>query len=226
MLGVKSEEYSGHYRVENLVKYTIKDITEKLHQISSNVSQVVNDILSDEFARRAFANNAFDGVLTFLGILMGNLALDDFHPSAVIKIGLSTSLAIGMSGTFGRFLSERAERKRSLRKMENDLLTDLSGTSLERESKKKTVFIALVDGISPILAAAIPIAPFFLAQASVITISTSIIASFFLVALVLLVLGMLLGKTSEENIFLYGGVVVAVGFVTSLIIFLASIYFK
>jgi len=50
-------------------------------------------------------------------------------------------------------------------------------------------------------------------------------ASFALVFIVLFGLGMFLGKTSEENALLYGGLTVAVGFITSLIIFLASIYF-
>jgi len=208
-----------------LPKRIIKDVTRKLLQVPSYLSQIVKDIIYEEHTRRAFANNAFDGALTFLGILMGNLVLNEFHPLAVIEIGLSTCLAIGMSGAFGRFLSERAERKRYLRQMEKDLFTDLSDTSLEREAKGKIVIISLVDGISPALAAVVPLAPFFLAQASIIPVNVSIVASFALVFLVLFGLGMFLGKTSEENALLYGVLTVAVGFITSLIIFLASIYF-
>ena len=207
-----------------MVKRVIKDIIQKLHQIPSYLSQIVKDVIYEEHTRRAFANNAFDGALTFLGILMGNLVLPEFHPLAVIKIGLSTCLAIGMSGAFGRFLSERAERKRSLHQMEKDLLTDLSDTSLERKAKEKIIIISLVDGLSPALGAVIPLAPFFLAEASVIPMSMSIVVSFALVLIVLFGLGMFLGKTSEENSLLYGGLTVAVGFITSLIILLASIY--
>jgi predicted membrane protein (TIGR00267 family) len=203
----------------------IEDAIRKLRQIFY-LDRILNDVLYDEYARRAFANNAFDGVLTFLGILMGNLVLSEFHPSMVIKIGLSTCLAIGMSGVFGRFLSERAERKRSLKRIEKDMFTDLSGSSLEREAKKKTITISLIDGVSPALAAVVPLSPFFLAQASVISVNVSIVASFALVFIVLFGLGIFLGKTSEENALLYGGLVVAVGFVTSLIIFLGSIFFQ
>jgi predicted membrane protein (TIGR00267 family) len=187
------------------------------------LDQILNDVINDEHTRRAFANNAFDGVLTFLGILMGNLVLNEVVPSVVIKIGLSTCLAIGMSGAFGRFLSERAERKRVLRQMEKDMFTKLGDTSLEREGTKKMVIISFVDGITPALAAVIPLSPFFLAQASVISVTVSIVASFVLMGIVLFALGMFLGKTAEENMFLYGGLVVAVGFVTSLIILSASI---
>ena len=203
----------------------IEDVIRKLRQIFY-LDRILNDVWYDEHARRAFANNAFDGVLTFLGILMGNLVLIEFHPLTIIKIGLSTCLAIGMSGAFGRFLSERAERKRSLRQIEKNMFTDLSDSSLEREAKKKTITISIIDGVSPALTAVIPLSPFFLAQASVIPVNVSIVASFALVFIVLFGLGIFLGKTCEENILLYGGLVVAVGFVTSLIIFLGSICFQ
>jgi predicted membrane protein (TIGR00267 family) len=208
-----------------LVKHTIEDAFRKLRQIF-HLNRILNDVLYDEYARRAFANNAFDGALTFLGILMGNLVLTEFHPLTIIKIGLSTCLAIGMSGAFGRFLSERAERKRFLKQVGKNMFTDLSTSSLGREAKRKTITISVIDGVSPALTAVIPLSPFFLAQASVIPVNVSIVASFALVFIVLFGLGMFLGKTSEENALLYGGLVVAVGFVTSLIIFLGSIFFQ
>jgi predicted membrane protein (TIGR00267 family) len=223
---MRSREYTPYRRVEDLARRIIENVITILHRIPSYLSQIVDDAIYDEHARRAFANNAFDGALTFLGILMGNLVLSDFHPSAVINIGLSTCLAIGMSGAFGRFLSERSERKRFLRQIEKNLLADLGDTSVEREGQRKIIIISLIDGISPALTAMFPLVPFFLAQAAIIPISVSILASFALVFILLFGLGMFLGKTSEENVFLYGVATVAVGFVTSLIILLVSIYFR
>ena len=155
---------------------------------------------------------------------MGNVVLNEVIPSVVIRIGLSTCLAIGMSGAFGRYLSERAERKRLLRQMEKDMLTKLGDTSLEREGTRKMVIISFVDGVTPALAAVIPLSPFFLAQASVISITVSVVASLVLIGIVLFGLGMFLGRTAEENMFMYGLLVVAVGFVTSVIILAASIF--
>ena len=195
-----------------------------LWSILSFPVRIIYEIEHDEYVRRAFANNAFDGALTFLGILMGNLILDEFNPSAVIKIGLSTCLAIGMSGSFGRFLSERAERKHALRQIEESMLADLNDSMLAQEGKNKTFMISFIDGISPALALIFPVFPFFLANANFISVNVSIVLSFTLVLLVLFGLGMFLGKTSEENAFLYGLATVAVGFCTSLIIFLTSIY--
>ena len=208
-----------------MVKHIIEVAIKKLRQVFY-LDRILNDVLYDEYARRAFANNAFDGALTFLGILMGNLVLTEFQPLTIIKIGLSTCFAIGMSGAFGRFLSERAERKRFLKQIEKNMFTDLSDSSLGREAKKKTITISIIDGVSPALTALIPLSPFFLAQAHVIPVSVSIVASLALVFIVLFGLGIFLGKTSEENALLYGGLVVAVGFITGLIIFLGAIYFQ
>ena len=47
-----------------------------------------------EIARRSFGNNAFDGILTMLGVMMGSFASGVNDPGIVITTGLSTSIAI------------------------------------------------------------------------------------------------------------------------------------
>jgi len=198
----------------------------KLYRILNNFVKNNGNDFFDEIARRAFVNNAFDGALTLLGILMGNVVLGEVHPPTIISTGLGVCLAMGMSGTFGRYFSERAERKHALRQIEKYMFTDLSGSILEQESKKKVIIISLVDGLSPTIAAAIPLIPFFLAQSMLITVSLSIILSFTLDFSVLFVLGVFLGRLSDENVFLHGILVVGVGFITGLIILFSSIFFS
>jgi predicted membrane protein (TIGR00267 family) len=206
-------------------RLNFKVFVQKLHQTLENFIQRNGDFVSDEITRRAFVNNAFDGALTILGILMGNIILGAVDPRIVISTGLSACLAMGMSGAFGRYLSERAERKRTLRQIEQYMFTDLSGSVLERESDKKVLLISLIDGLSPALAAIIPLIPFFLAQSVLISVEIGVIASFVLDFFVLFILGVFLGRVSGENVLLHGVLVVAVGFITSLIIFLSAIFF-
>lgn len=68
------------------------------------------DNLADigEIARRYFAMNAFDGVL------MGNLTAGVDKPQIVVSTGLATCIAMGISGLWGAYLTEAAERKRDL----------------------------------------------------------------------------------------------------------------
>jgi predicted membrane protein (TIGR00267 family) len=205
-------------------RISLKGFIRRLHQRLEPLIQRNGDMISDEITRRAFVNNAFDGALTILGILMGNLILGATDPRVIISTGLSACLAMGMSGAFGRYLSERAERKRSLRQMEQYMFTDLSGSILERESDKKVLVISLIDGLSPALAAVIPLIPFFLVQSVVITMEIGVIASVLLDFFVLFILGVFLGRVSGENVLLHGMLVVGVGFATSVIIFLSALF--
>jgi len=71
-------------------------------------------------ARRKFFNNAFDGALTVSGIVSGSFIFFLSNPgqnmssTIIIITGFSTALAIGISGLWGAFLSEEAERKKKL----------------------------------------------------------------------------------------------------------------
>jgi len=206
-------------------RISLKGVIQRLHHSLESFIHRNGDVVSDEISRRAFVNNAFDGALTILGILMGNLILGVIEPRVVISTGLSACLAMGMSGAFGRYLSERAERKRDLRQMEQYMFTDLSGSLLERESEKKVLSISLIDGLSPALAAAVPLLPFFLVQSAVIPVAIGVSASFLLDFFVLFILGVFLGRVSGENVLLHGLLVVGVGFTTSLIIFLSAFLF-
>ena len=79
-------------------------------------------------ARRKFFNNAFDGALTCAGIVSGSFIIFLSNPtqsltSAIIIItGLSTALAIGISGLWGAFLSEEAERKKKLSDLKKEMV--------------------------------------------------------------------------------------------------------
>jgi len=103
--------------------------------------------------------NAFDGVVTIIGVLMGSLSARVMDALVVITTGLSTSVAMGISGLWGAYLTESAERKRSLEEMENHTLTDLSQTRIGRASRVAVVVVALVDGLSPFLASLLVLSP-------------------------------------------------------------------
>jgi len=77
-------------------------------------------------ARRKFFNNAFDGALTCAGIVSGNflyfLSNPGLKSTIIIITGLSTALAIGISGLWGAFLSEEAERKKKLDDLKREMV--------------------------------------------------------------------------------------------------------
>jgi hypothetical protein len=60
-----------------------------------------------EIGRRYFAMNAFDGVLTIIGVLMGNLMAGVDQPRIVVSTGMATCVAMGVSGLWGAYKRTR-----------------------------------------------------------------------------------------------------------------------
>lgn len=79
-------------------------------------------------ARRKFFNNAFDGALTCAGIVSGSFIFFLSNPAQslsstiIIITGFSTALAIGISGLWGAFLSEDAERKKKMDDLKKEMV--------------------------------------------------------------------------------------------------------
>jgi predicted membrane protein (TIGR00267 family) len=168
-----------------------------------------------EIARRYFAMNAFDGVLTIIGVLTGSYSAQVRNPSTVIVTGLSTSVAMGISGLWGAYLTESAERKRDLAELEGYTLTDLSQTKIGRASQTAVVIVALVDGLAPFCAALVVLLPFFLTSLwANITISYYIALGLALV--VLFGLGAFLGTISRQSMIISGAKMIVAGLVAIL----------
>jgi len=164
-----------------------------------------------EIARRYFAMNAFDGVLTMLGILVGGYFGDIRSPGSVVTLGVTASFAMGVSGFYGAYSTERAERSRALDELEKSTLSDLRDTDIGHASVYATVVVSLVDGLSPFAAAAIAISPFFLGSS--IDINNAYYAAFGLAFAELFGLGVFLGAVSRERMILSGLKMVTAGLV-------------
>jgi predicted membrane protein (TIGR00267 family) len=176
-----------------------------------------------EIARRYFVMNAFDGALTTLGIMIG-LFLAEEDAITVVITTLATALAMGISGIWGAYLAERAERIREMKKLEQHMMTDLSKTVMARASKFAIIFSALIDGLSPAMAAIIGIIPFFIGVAvPSIPFATLFYISVALNLIILFILGMFLGSISKEGLIGMGIKVTMAGVLITVILFLFNI---
>ena len=190
----------------------------KLHELRE-----YNDIASiGEIARRYFAMNAFDGVLTIIGVLMGNYAAHVHDAKVVIVTGFSTCIAMGVSGLWGAYMTESAERKRDLDDLENHTLTDLSNTKIGRASRVAVLVVALVDGLAPFLAALVVLLPFFF-SGLLADVVLSYYVSLGMALVVLFALGAFLGKVSKENLVISGVKMIGAGLVSILLSYFLGI---
>jgi len=156
-----------------------------------------------QIARRALANNAFDGVLTMVGVVMGQWIGGVESAATVILTGIATSISIGISGLWGAYLAESAERGRELAELEKISLTDLGETKIGRASRIAVIVVSLVDGLSPLVSSLIVLTPFFLA-ALIGDMMVCYVVSMALALVCLFGLGMFLGHISGRSLIGYG----------------------
>ncbi|MDD1749304.1 MAG: VIT1/CCC1 transporter family protein [Methanothrix sp.] len=175
---------------------------------------------AQEIARRLFVMNAFDGALTIMGVVIGAhfSGVTDAH--IVITACFAGSLAMGISGISGAYLAERAERKRDLKKLEMAMLQDLGDTHYARATEFASIVVAVVDGISPALSAAILVMPYFFVPE--IDMQWAFYASLVLSLAVLFTLGIFLARISDERPVISGIQMIMVGIATIIIVGLVS----
>jgi len=149
-------------------------------------------------ARRYFAMNAFDGAVTIIGVIGGSYAAGVTDPKVVITTGLSTAFAMGISGLWGAYLTESAERARALDEMGVQMLRDLKDTRHGLASRRAVFIVTVVDGISPVLAALIALIPFFLHRAMP-SLDMTYGAGFGAALFTLVGIGLFLGRISKQN---------------------------
>jgi predicted membrane protein (TIGR00267 family) len=168
-----------------------------------------------EIARRYFAMNAFDGVLTALGVLVGGYLGGVDSPRAIFIVVLSTAVGMGVSGFYGSYLVERAERGRAMRELEESTLSSLEDTTIASASRYATIVIAFVDGASPFAAALIVMIPFLFT--GIITMHAAYFAAVGVGLVELFFLGVFLGAVSRERLWLSGLRLVTAGVIALVI---------
>jgi predicted membrane protein (TIGR00267 family) len=196
-------------------RFTRSSLTELLGEYQ-NYNKIIGIA---EIARRYFAMNAFDGVLTTIGVLMGNYLAGVVDLRIPIKTGIATSIAMGISGLWGAYLTETAERRRELTELERVSLIDQSETSIGRASRFAVIIVSIVDGLAPAMAALIVLVPLFLGDLIGNPLLSYALAGG-LALLSLFGLGIFLGKVSEENLIGYGVKTLLAGLIAIAINFL------
>ncbi|MFX1318485.1 MAG: hypothetical protein ACFE9D_10960 [Promethearchaeota archaeon] len=175
-------------------------------------------------ARRYFAMNAFDGTLTVMGIVLASHFAAHFDARAVVAAGIGACLAMMFSGLAGTYLAEKAERERELREMENALLRNLDSTMYEKASQFAILISSLVDGFAPFITGLILLVPFILVIFNLTFWGIGVIVSVATGFILLFLLGIFLGRVSEQNQWLYGLQTLAAGLGTAAAIILLEIF--
>ena len=172
-----------------------------------------------DIARRYFVKNGMDGSMTVLGIVLGAWTAKVEQPNIIVMAGLGACLAMGISGLFGAYITEKAERRRQLKTLEQSMLSDLDDSLHQDASEFVPAFAAVVDGLSPALTAVISLIPFMLSIVGLLPIWDSYMISVVLTFMTLFALGLYLGQVAKERMWLYGLQMLAAGVIIAVIVF-------
>ena len=188
---------------------------------------------------RYFVMNAFDGSLTTLGIIIGawvgnggffnmpiSLIFTAVTTKFIVLVGFATAFSMGVSGIWGSYLTEEAERDKERKDLERAMILTKNkfreDSEIVKAQKFCTKLCALVDGLSPAGAAIICLLPFFLGLALPLH-GISFLLSMGFTFTVLISLGLFLGKISEKSLWKSAIKMVVAGLIITLMFIILTL---
>ncbi len=175
---------------------------------------------SRDIVRRYFVVNGFDGALTMLGLITGFSLSTAADLSVIINACLGAAIALGMSGLSSAYISEAAERKRALTKLECAMVTDLKSSAHGEASRRVPWIIALVNGLSPLIISLLILLPLWLANAGLPLPLSPLYSAIVIALLLVFLLGVFLGRIADISWFRSGLEALLIAMVTATLIYL------
>ena len=151
-------------------------------------------------ARRMFTTNSFDGIMASIGVNVGGFSHSGDPMSLALSI-IGGGVSMGfISGMLGVYLSERAERLREVREVEQKVASSLKHTIYDKAARLIPVYIALWSGVGIVLFPTIIALPYIAAAVLDIPILVAYMASLAVSLASLAGLGAYLAKVSGESV--------------------------
>jgi len=177
---------------------------------------------SHNIARRYFVVNGFDGALTILGLLIGFYVSGQNALSVVISVCLGAAIALGMSGMTSAYISEAAEKRRELKRLEKAMIADLGESAYGHAARLMPFLIAFVNGLAPFLIALLIISPLALAHWHSHLVSHPLETATVVAFLIIFLLGVFLGRINGRFWLWSGLQTLMVAAITALLIYILS----
>ena len=175
---------------------------------------------SHDIARRYIVVNGFDGALAMLGLIIGFLVSTPAELSVIINVCLGAAIALGMSGVSSAYVSEVAERKRALGKLEAAMVTDFQDSAHGEAARRVPQLIALVNGAAPLVISLIILIPLWLASAGIQLPLSPLYASIIIAGVLVFLPGVFLGRIADIPWLRSGIQTLLVAMVTAALIYL------
>jgi len=154
-----------------------------------------------------------------LGLIMGFLISTPTELPVIISACLGAAIALGMSGISSAYVSEVAERRRELAKLEASMVANLQESAHGEAARWVPMLIALVNGFAPLFISLIILVPLWLSNTGVVLPLSPLHAAIIIALLLVFLLGAYLGRISGIS-WLWSGIqTLLVALVTAVLIY-------
>lgn len=185
--------------------------------------RLLNVSRSHGILRRYLVVNGFDGALAMLGLIIGFLVSQPAALEVVTNACLATAIALGMSGISSAYISEVAERKHELDKLQESMISDLGDSAHGRAARWVPVLVALVNGGTPLVISLLILLPLWAAQVGVSMPFNPLYLAGAVAGMMIFILGMLLGRIADVSWILSGLQTLLVAAVTVTLIYVFTV---
>ena len=194
-----------------------------LRKLRDSISKTFRYSRAGEYPRRYAVMNAFDGVVTVLGIVLGAELLGAASAGHIIAAGIGASIAMGVSGASGTYITETAEQERRVRELEEAMLRKLEGSVIVKAHKEAAIISAIVDSAAALLAGLLALSPYFMVVAGLIIEAQAFIFSILVSFSMLFILGAFLGRVAKRSILFSGLKALAAGILTLILLLIINL---
>jgi len=175
---------------------------------------------TSDITRRYFVVNGFDGALTMLGMIIGFMLSASSDLTVIVNACLGAAIALGMSGLSSAYVSEVAERKRALAKLEEAMIADLHETAHGDAARWVPLWIAMVNGSAPLFISLLILLPLLLSNAGLFLPLSPLYAAIVIALILIFLLGVLLGQIAGISLLRSGVQTMLVAVITAALIYL------
>lgn len=175
-----------------------------------------------DIVRRYFIVNGFDGALTMLGLIIGFIVSESDDLPVIFNACLGAAIALGMSGLSSAYISESAERKRALAKLEQAMISDLGDSAHGEASRWVPLLIGLVNGLAPLVISFLILLPIWLAISGMALPLSPLYAAIIIALFLIFLLGVFLGRIADISWLRSGIQTLLVAVVTAALIYLIA----
>lgn len=175
-----------------------------------------------DIVRRYFVVNGFDGALTMLGLIIGFLISEPANNTIIFNACLGAAIALGVSGISSAYISESAERKHALGKLEQAMAIDLRNSAHGNAARWVPLIIALINGSAPVIISLLILMPLWLTTIGIVLPVSPLYAAIVIALLLIFSLGVFIGRIAGTSWIRSGLQTLLIAMVTATAIYLLA----